>query len=323
MSRLLYALIVGIGFVAPLGAADGLRSLFDKQSHDFGNVPIGPLVQTSFTFKNTTNQNLHVANCRVSCGCTAASNDGKVIAPGQSGVIHASMDTRRFVGSKSVTIYVLFDQPRVEEDSLVVSAFGRSDIAINPESIAFGHVRKGAGANATLNISFAGGTRVSEAVAESGYVQLAIKETPSNGGGASYELKATLRSDIPVGHWFTDVWVKTGDSRIRIPVTVEVEPSLLVTPGAVQFETAQVGTPGKKQVLVRGSQPFKIVEVKGGDDIFTAAASSTEAKPVHILTVQFKPGKEGDFVKTLHIVTDLKDDNQVDVSVKGSATPGK
>ena len=324
MSRYLYALIVSISTVAPLAAADGLSALFDKQSHDFGNVPIGPLVQTSFNFKNTTNQNLHVASVRVSCGCTAASNDGKIIAPGETGVIHANMDTRRFIGSKSVTIYVTFDQPRYEEVRLVVSAFGRSDIAVTPDSIAFGQVRKGAGASSTLNMTFAGGTRVTEATAESGYVQLAIHEGQRTGGGASYELKATLRPDTPVGKWFTDVWVKTdNNSRIRIPVTVEIEPALLVTPGNVQFDVAHVGTPEKKQVFVRGSQPFKILEVNGGDGVFTAAAASTDAKPVHILTVQFKPGKGGEFVKTLHIVTDLKDDNQVDVRVKGSAQEAK
>src|SRR5260370_3435073 len=97
MSRLLYALIVGIGFVAPLGAADGLRSLFDKQSHDFGNVPIGPLVQTSFTFKNTTNQNLHVAKCRVPSACTVPSTAAHIIAPLQPGVIPYSMDPRPHV----------------------------------------------------------------------------------------------------------------------------------------------------------------------------------------------------------------------------------
>ena len=63
----------------------------------------------------------------------------------------------------------------------------------------------------------------------------------------------------------------------------------------------------------------KFLEVKGGDGVFTASASSTEAKPVHILTVQFTPGKEGEFVKTLHVVTDLKEDSQVDLKVKGSA----
>ena len=70
---------------------------------------------------------------------------------------------------------------------------------------------------------------------------------------------------------------------------------------------------------MRGTQPFRILEVKGGDGVFTAVANTNEARPVHILTVQFAPGKEGDFTKTLRIVTDLKDDGQVDVRVKGSA----
>ncbi|MFL5339535.1 MAG: DUF1573 domain-containing protein [Gemmataceae bacterium] len=321
MYKSLYALILGVSVVAPAGAADGLAALFDRQSHDFGSVPVGPLLQTTFEFKNTTQQNLHIANLRVSCGCVTPSNDGRVVAPGQTGVVHANMDSRRFVGSKSVTIFVLFDQPRTEEVRLVVNAFGRNDITLSPESVAFGQVRKGAGATSTLNLTFLNGTRVTEAACDSGYVQLAMKELPRNGGGTSYELKATLRQDIPVGKWFTDVWVKTdgGSDRIRIPVTVDVEPTLLVTPGNIQFEPTHVGAPEKKQVFVRGAQPFRILEVKGGDGVFTAAATNDEARPVHILTVQFTPGKEGDFAKTLRIVTDLKDDGQVDVKVNGKA----
>ena len=250
MYKSIFALMVGISVVAPLGAADGLASLFDKPTHDFGNVPIGPLLQTAFEFKNTTTANLHVANVRVSCGCVTASNDGRVVAPGQTGIIHASMDSKRFVGAKSVTIFVLFDQPTSEEVRLVVNAFGRNDISLTPESLAFGQVRKGAGATTDMNISFLNGSRVTEAACESGYVQLAMHEVQRAGGGSSYELKATLRADIPVGKWFTDVWVKTdqsGNNRIRIPVTVDVEPTLLVTPGAVQFETAHVAHPRRNR----------------------------------------------------------------------------
>jgi len=322
MFRYTLALLLGVGLAVELPAAN-LSALFDEQVHDFGSVPIGPLLQHTFTFKNSTGQSLRAINARVSCGCTHATVDGKVVPPGGTGTVHATMDTKRFVGSKQVTIFVLFEG-YPEEAQVVVQAFGRNDLTLSPDSIAFGQVRKGAGATTNMTVTFYNGLHVSEAACESGYVQLTMKELPRNGYATSYELKATLRPDIPVGKWFTDVWVKTdqgGTDRIRIPVTVDVEPALLVTPGSVQFDVARAGAdePLKKQVFVRGSQPFKIVEVKGGDGVFTASAASTEAKPVHILTVQFKPGKEGEFAKTLHIVTDLKDDNQIDVRVKGTA----
>src|SRR5205823_12721975 len=51
-----------------------------------------------------------------------------------------------------------------------------------------------------------------------------------------YEVTATLRPDTPVGKWYTDVWLLTSDassSRLRVPLTVDVEPTLNLSPGAV------------------------------------------------------------------------------------------
>jgi len=98
-----------------------------------------------------------------------------------------------------------------------------------------------------------------------------------------------------------------------------VEAALMVTPGAVDFDAAEVGKPIKKPIIVKGTQPFKIVDVKGGDGVFTAAATSTDARPVHIVNVTFTPGQEGEVMKNLKIITDLKDEGPVDLKVKGTA----
>ena len=319
-------LLAGLCLVASVGADNGLVSLFEQQSHDFGNVPIGPLLRTSFTLKNTTGQNIRIVSARVSCGCVSPFVTPGVVAPGASTTVHATMDTRRFVGAKQVTIYVLFDQPNFEEVSLSVTAFGRKDITLTSDTLAFGRVRKGSSPDVATTVTFLGNSRITEAACESSYVKLVIGKPVQTPSGLSYTLTAKLSSDIPVGNWFTDVWVKldqAGSSRIRIPLTVDVEPNLMVTPGAVDFDTAEVGKPMKKPIIVKGNQPFKIVDVKGGDGVFTAAATTSEARAVHIVNVTFTPGKEGEVMKNLKIITDLKDEGQVDLKVKGTGTGKK
>src|SRR5262245_44154020 len=128
MYRLFLALLAGLALVAP-ARADGLSSLFDAQSHDYGNVPIGPMLNHSFTLKNTTSDTLQISSVRVSCGCVSAQAQNAILRPSEQTTIYTTMDTRRFVGSKSVTVYVDFVQPRRETVGLVVSAYGRSDIA--------------------------------------------------------------------------------------------------------------------------------------------------------------------------------------------------
>src|SRR5262249_31572766 len=141
--------------------------------------------------------------------------------------------------------------------------------------------------------------------------------------GLTYEVTAKMRPDIPVGKWYTDVWIRTDNgTRIRVPVTVEVESMLTVAPGTLQFDTTKVGTPITKPIVVKGTQPFKIVEVKGGDGTFVAEESAKgEAKATHILKVTFTPGKEGDVAKLLQIITDLKEEGKVTLPVKGTGMP--
>lgn len=320
MVRFGFALVLGACLLSPLGAAESIASLFDTRSHDFGNVPVGPTVQHNFTIKNTTKHTLTIApnGLRVSCGCTTPSASTYSIEPGKTGVINAAMDTRRFFGAKSVTVYVLFTAPVFEEVALVVSAFSRNDIVMNPDRFDFGNVKRGAATAVSTNLTVMNGMRIAEANCDSGYVLLSFKEPKATNWGISYELTAKLRSDIPAGKWYTDVWVRTDNNmRIRLPLSVEVEAALSVAPAQVQFDPTKVGSPVRKSIVVRGAQPFKILEVKGGDGVIQAAAASNEAKTTHLVTVTFTPGKEGDIAKSLEIITDLKEENKVELPVKG------
>lgn len=316
MQRFSVALLLGVCLIAP-ARAESLPSLFDKRVHDFGNVPIGPLLSHEFTIKNTTNQTLHIYNVRVSCGCVAASAKKSTIPPGESATIYASMDTRRFIGSKTVTVYVGFDRPQYEEVALQVTAYSRSDIGLSPDSLAMGQVKRGTSPIAETEVSLLTGMKITDAKAESGYVQVTTKEISPG----RFKLSAKLRADIPVGNWYTDIWVTTTQdgrtSKLRVPLTVEVEPSLLASPNILNFDAIAGGEPVKKSVTIRASQPFKIVKIEGSDGVFTATPITKDAKPVHIVTVSFQPGKEGQFDGNLKVLTDLKEENKIEVKVKG------
>jgi hypothetical protein len=54
------------------GATDGkvAEIKFDKETHDFGNIPQGVPATYEFVFKNTGKTPLIVTNAAASCGCT-------------------------------------------------------------------------------------------------------------------------------------------------------------------------------------------------------------------------------------------------------------
>lgn len=301
--------------------------MFESLAHDFGSVPSGPILSHYYRFTNNTNQTVRVAGCRVSCGCVAATAVQAEVPPGQTGSIYATMDTRRFSGSKSVVIYVTFDRPQWEEVQLTISAFGRSDLTLGAEALTFGSLNRAVNGSAKMTVTLRQPHwAVQKVTSGSDFVQPTIKELRRTGSETEYELTAQLRPGLPVGRWVTEVTMLTNSSiapTIRVPTMVEITPMLVVSPGEVTIAPTPVGSPTESKVMVRGGQPFRIKEIQGTDDNLSASPALAEARPVHVITVKFDPKDPGQVSRKLRIVTDLPTEGTAEVSVKASAFPQK
>jgi len=312
-----FVLIVVAGLcVCGQAAAGWAEALFQERSRDFGSVPHGPTVQHSFKVTNNTKQVVQIANVRVSCGCVSAHAVQNVLQPGESTAVVANMDTSRFYNHRSVTVYVSFAQPQWDEVNLVVSANSRGDVGVSPDTMAFGKVHRGASPANRVNIAFYGTEhwQVSEVRAESNYVKPAIKEVRRSNGEVVYELSATIRSDTPVGKWYTDLWVKTNNPampQVRVPLTVEVEPLLNVNPKVAQLGEVKNGATTEKKIIIQGAKPFRITKIQGADDQLVVTDNTKDAKQVHVLTLALKAAKPGDLSWKLRVQTDLPDEGEV------------
>ncbi|MEI7684519.1 MAG: DUF1573 domain-containing protein [Planctomycetota bacterium] len=222
-----HSLVLGILLVSAASIKADFEGVLEGRLHDFGVVPRGQQLVHYFKIANPTNKTLRITNVRVSCGCTSARELDKVIPPGRETAIYAVMDSNRFVGSKAVTIYVTFDQPRYEELRTVVQAFSREDLIFSPHNITLGKVKQGDSKAATMNITiYNGGVQILDVKSDSNYVVPVIKELRRASNETTYQVEARVRPDTPVGVWFTDIWVKTnnpGYAKLRVPVSVEVE----------------------------------------------------------------------------------------------------
>jgi hypothetical protein len=325
MSRYCFVLLAGLVASAPAVAATWADSMFDEHSIDFGSVARGPVQTHSFRVVNNTKQPVNISSIRVSCGCTSASAVKSLLNPGEETAIVARMDTSRFIGVKSVTIFVQFDRPTFEEVRLWVQANARNDFSVSPDGLAFGEVKRASSPSVSNTITFyCSQTKITDVKSESNYVQPSIKEVKGADGQSSYELTAKLREDVPVGKWYTDVWVKTNNPefpQIRVPLTMEIEPGLSVSPDAVSLGQVAVNGESERRVIIRGAKPFKITGVKGEDGQLTVHDNTKDSKAVHVLTVKLKPGKAGDLDRNVHIDTDLPDDSWVEFEVSAKITP--
>lgn len=319
MSRYCFVLLAGLAASAPVGAAAWADSMFDELSKDFGSVPHGSIQTHNFRVVNNTKQLVNISSVRVSCGCTSASAAKTSLNPGEETAIVAHMDTSRFFGVKSVTIFVQFDRPAFEEARLWVQANSRNDFSVSPDGLSFGEVKRAETPTVTSTVTFYGSkTQVTEVKSESNYVQTTLKEVKGADGQSSYQLIAKLRDDVPVGKWYTDVWLKTNNPeipKIRVPLTVEIASALSASPDAVALGQVAVNGESERRVIIRGSKPFKITAMKGVDDELTVRDSSEDSKPVHVLTVKLKPAKAGELNRSLRIETDLPEDGVIEFQV--------
>lgn len=322
-----FSLVLLVGFCTTGGAAASWAdSLFEERSRDFGSVPHGPTLTHPYRLTNKGNTTLHISGVRVSCGCVTAQILQSDLEPGQSTAILAQMDTRKFTGPKSVTIYVQFDRPQWEEVQLTIQSNSRDDVTLSPDAISFGQIKRGTAPSATLTLSLLGNGQwqALDARADSNYVQPVLKEQKRDGSEVVYQLTAKLRQDVPVGKWYSDIWVRTTNPaipKVRVPLTVEVEPALNVTPPATLLGQVKLGETAERKVVVRGAKPFRIVSVKGGDAQLSVRDISTESKQVHVLTVALKATKAGEQAWTLHVLTDSKEDGEVEFQTRANVAP--
>lgn len=310
----------------PAVAATWADKLFDNTYRDFGSVPRGPTLSHPFRLTNNTKNNVHISSIRVSCGCVTASVTQQTIEPGQSGAVVVKMDTTRFTGSKTVTIYIQFSQPGWEEGRIVVHADSRDDVTLTPDSLSFGQVKKGTAPNQTMTVTLLGNSpwKITEVKPESNYVKPEVKELRRTSSEVVYQVTANIRGDCPVGKWYTDIWLKTNNAampRVRIPVTVEIENPLSVSPATAQLGEVKVGDTAERKVIVRGVKPFKIKEIRGTDGEIAVGELPEEAKQLHVVTIKLQGTKAGERKWKLQVVTDLPEDNIVEFEAKGVVLP--
>lgn len=304
--------------------ADGL---FEELSRDFGSVPRGQTLSHPFRVVNTTSETVVISSVLPSCGkCSTARALQTVLAPGQETAVMVTMNTNAFAGTKWITVRVQFSQPRFEEVRLWVQANSRDDISFTPESLNFGQVKRGNEAAASLNVTFFGGagTQVLEATCDSNYVRTKFEEVRRNGLEVVYRINAEVRPDTPAGKWFTDVWLKTNNPaipKLRVPVTVEIDSPLALTPNTVALGKVKAGTETDRKVILRGVQPFRILKIAGADKQVRVRPTTEESKNVHVLTVTLFSSELGELNRTIRIETDLKTGGAIEFNARAEIVP--
>lgn len=306
--NLMIALILTLGWTGSAFAQNWAEKMFDVTSHDFAAVARGAKADFGFRLKNIYKETVHIAGVRSSCGCTTPTITKDTLATHESSEILASLNTKSFLGHKSATITVTFDKPFVAEVQLRVQGNIRSDVVFSPGVVQLGTVDQGAMGEQRVSVTYAGRPdwAIVDVQSTNAHFEVEMDEMSRGGGRVAYNLLVRLKGDTPAGYLNDELVIVTNDSQSsRIPLAVEgrVVSDLSVTPASLFLGDLAKGQTVTKKLIVRGSKPFKILEMNCDDDCFDFAVSD-ELKPIHVVEVTFSSDQVGKVEKVIHIKTD-------------------
>jgi hypothetical protein len=329
MARRVFGIVLATWFsagVSPAAVRAGTwaDSLFPENKHDFGMVPRGAKVKHDFTLVNRLSEPVTILSLRPSCGCTSGRASTTTVAPGQSAVIEAEMDTRNFVGLKSTILFVSLVTAggREGETRLAVSSNILSDIVLNPGALDFGIVARGQAPTQTLSIDRinSSGWKFERLVSASKYLAGQLAETRRDGSGVSYTLSISLKPDTPAGPLRDELRLISNDPEtpsIPVMVTAWVRGELTAAPSVLSLGAIHSTAGAQGQFIVRASRPFVITSIEGAGDGFSTSPAGTAKQATHIVTVAYKPEEgtsRGDLRRVFHVQTDLEGEPPLDLT---------
>jgi hypothetical protein len=307
----LLALLLSFLGASPAMAQAWAAKMFKDRSHDFGAVARGSRAEHRFEFENIYVEDVHIARVYSSCGCTEPSVTNSTLKTWEKSAIVCKYNTRSFLGRKGATITVVFDRPYYAEVQLVVNGYIRSDVVFEPGVVTFGDVRQFNTAEKQIKVNYAGRRdwRIVDVRSANHHFEVELTETRRSGGRVGYDMLIRLLPDAPSGHFQDQLTLITDDSlrqAIPLPVSGNVVSPLTVSPASLFLGILEPGETVTKPLVVRGAEPFRVLQIKCSDDCFSFSQPTDEEKSLHVVQVTFKAGDTPSKVaQTIEIETDL------------------
>lgn len=293
-----------------------------QRAHDFGSVARAAKTEHRFEIRNPFKQPMHLSSISASCGCTTPIIETQIIQPGETGSVLARFNTGTFSGDRKASLNLTIDQPSFMQLQLNVKGYIRTDIVINPGELNFGTVPEGESKEIEANVEYAGRNdwKITGLQTNSSVISATFEETQRANGRVAYKIKAKLSPDGQTGAQSTMITLQTNDNRLKsvpLAVSAQIQAPLSVSPTSVALGEMKPGQPVTQRILVRGTQPFQIVDVQL-PDMQVSFEPSKEAKAVQFLNVTITPENTlstGEGKSRMKIMTDMDGQREISLDV--------
>jgi len=307
-------------------AQEWANKMFDGLQHDFGTVARGAKVEHRFVLTNLYKEDIHISGARSSCGCTTPEISRPTLKTFEKGEVIAKFNTHSFLGQRSATVTVTIDRPFYAEVQLQISGYIRSDVVLTPGAVEFGSLDQGSGTEKKIKVHYAGRDdwQITGVKSANPHLEAQAAEISRGGGQVLYELTVRLKDDAPVGYLDEQLTVLTNDRRATsFPVDVEgrIVPEVTIA-SSLTLGTLSPGQQVKKQIIVKGKAPFRVLAVECDNPAFQFEIPG-EAKSLHLIPVTFTAGETvGKVSQKIRIKTDLADSTVLETTAYAQIAGG-
>jgi len=326
------ALCAALLVAASLLAAGKPKATVAEPLKDVGTVPKGEKIVHDFVIKNDGDADLQITNVQPACGCTVAEFD-KVIKPGQTGKVHAVIDSSTFNGPISKGVSVFTNDPDHPQIELTVHAKVEPYISIKPGYARYitvqGEPLEG---NIAQTLWAPDGTSWDITGVDSPYPFLTVtyheakaEERLPDARGKQWKVEMKLSNQAKVGPLSDYVTVHTSHPKqkiVQIPVSGFVRPVIAATPPNADFGKIETkDLPLKKALNIRNfaTEPIKVTSVDPSlpKGIEAKLETLEEGREYQVRIVISPDLPKGPFLGKLVIHTDSPKVPTLDVELKG------
>ena len=325
--------LLAIGLLTPaLGHSASAQSwadkMFQEKSHDFRIVGRGTKNEFHFEFTNLYEEDVHVAKVRTSCGCTTPTLTQETLKTHETGAVVATFNTNTFIGQKSATITVVFDRPSYAEVRLNVKGFIRTDITFDPPEVNYGEIPAGQPREQEVVITHSGNRNweITDVRSHCGNLQVRLNPAERTNNLVRYRMLVRLDGAMPDGDIRERLTLISNDRDFpttEMAISGRVRPPVSVSPAAVSLGTTSSQGTAERRLVVRGEQPFEILDVQCADERFEFEVPVGEKK-VQFVKLRFQGDGTTDPVsQEIRIVTNLPGNKTASCIVTGKVQPSR
>lgn len=288
----------------------GPRVEVPEPMKDFGKVSKGQTIEHAYEIRNTGDEDLEITHVIPACGCTVAEYD-KVIRPGETGKVHAEINTN-LLGERSkryITVYT--NDPKRPAVQLLYDVMVIPQLGIHPGYARYrtvhgedepGILRQWVFALDGSDFKVTGvesplpylDASFHKASAEERHPQVSERAPDSEQWVVRLELDYNA---APVGAIAQQVVVHTDhpiQKDLIIPVSGFVRPGMWATPHEIDVGEIQAGQPIRFSVVVKSflAEPMEITGVEfGGEEVESTVSEVEEGREYTVwITVEPEPG---------------------------------